>query len=173
MATQKTFSFHIRLGGNILHSVPKNNVTESEMYILSQIHGSDAIISPKEIGEVEVNERVLNFQLARNYGRKIVEASFGKPLLGFEEWLSNTIEQEEQQLMERMEARQQAASEDEAKATISAAKAAVKNSAKAQKKQAAAPAESTAGGEQQPAGEQQVDGEASQEGADAQTLSME
>jgi len=108
MAKMKTYNVNVRLGGNILHSVPRNNITERELYLLSQIHGSDAIVDQKEVSEIDVSEKILDFQLAREYGRGVVERNFSKALVGFDDWLAATMEKEEQALAERMEARSNA-----------------------------------------------------------------
>ena len=138
MAKMKTYNVNVRLGGNILHSVPRNNITERELYLLAQIHGSDAIINQVEVGEVDVNEKILDFQLAREYGRKVVETNFSKVLLGYDEWLVATIEQEEQSMYERMEARNEAANVIEAAKQAAETKPAKQTKANATKQTAPA-----------------------------------
>jgi hypothetical protein len=144
MAKMKTYNVNVRLGGNILHSVPRNNVTERELYLLSQIHGSDAIIGQVEVGEVDVTEKLLDFQLAREYGRRVVETHFSKALLGYDEWLVATVEQEEQALYDRMEARNEAANVVEAAKQAAETKPAKQTRANTTRQTPAPAAEQTA-----------------------------
>ncbi len=117
-----TYHCHVRLGGNILHTVPRFLVTEMELKLLRHIHGSDAVVDIKPAGETEVSERQELVRLARRYGpsendpnfadenqrrtgRQLVERCFGVKLDDFDDWLN-------EQLETRIQREQIAATED-------------------------------------------------------------
>jgi hypothetical protein len=101
----KLFNCNVRLGGNILHSVPKLNITEKELYLLRSIHGDDSIENPKVVGETDIDEHTHLFDLARVYGRERVEKVFHTVLTDFEAWLQNVMDTEEAEREERAKAR--------------------------------------------------------------------
>jgi hypothetical protein len=41
----------LRLGGSVLHTVPKDKVTPAEILVLQRIHGSDAVVDVRPAGE--------------------------------------------------------------------------------------------------------------------------
>jgi hypothetical protein len=81
----KLFNCNVRLGGNLLHSVPKIGITEKELYLLRAIHGDDSIDNPRPAGEADIDERDHLFELARAYGRPLVEKTFQTVLTNFDE----------------------------------------------------------------------------------------
>lgn len=117
-----TYHCQVRLGGNILHTVPRVHVTEMELKLLRHLHGADAVVDVKAAGETEVSERQELVRLARRYGpsendpnyadenarrtgRQLVERCFGVKLDDFDDWLNEQVER-------RIENEQIAASEE-------------------------------------------------------------
>jgi hypothetical protein len=118
----KLFNCNVRLGGNLLHSVPKIGITEKELYLLRAIHGDDSIENPRPAGEAEIEERAHLFELARVYGRPLVEKTFQTVLTNFDEWLQGILDAEEEEREERATVRK--STENKRKAEAAAAKAA-------------------------------------------------
>lgn len=52
----KTYNCAVRLGGNMLHDVGKENVTSREIQLLQHIHGADSVINIVEVGERDVTD---------------------------------------------------------------------------------------------------------------------
>jgi hypothetical protein len=97
----KLLNCTVRLGGNLLHSVPKERVSEREIMLLKHIHGSDAIVDLKHVGDIEVPVKDEYRRLARFYGLKNVEECFDVKLENFAEWLEEQLQNEEAQREER------------------------------------------------------------------------
>jgi len=103
--TIEVFDCNVRLGGNILHSVPRKGVTQREVNLLRTIHGSDAIIDLKAVDIVELTQpqlEELHMQLAREYGRAKVERAFGIILDRFDEWLASKLDEQANATEERI-----------------------------------------------------------------------
>ncbi len=107
MSTVKYYNCQVRLGGSLLHTVPKKRITGEEVRLLKHLHGDDSIVELKEVGAAtdETREEVLN-ALADSYssepdkrdGRKLVEKVFGVTLDDFDSWLmTKEIAEEERQ----------------------------------------------------------------------------
>lgn len=111
MSTVKYYNCQVRLGGSLLHTVPKTRITGEEVRLLKHLHGDDSIVELKEVGVAtdESRDEVLN-ALADSYssepdkrdGRKLVEKVFGISLNDFDSWLMNReIAEEERQEQQR------------------------------------------------------------------------
>jgi hypothetical protein len=117
----KLFNCNVRLGGNLLHSIPKLGITEKEMYLLRAIHGDDSIENIKQVGESDMEERPHLMSLARVYGKPIVEKTFTVILDGFEEWLQSVLDSETEEREEREAERRAEAEKNSRKAAEKAA----------------------------------------------------
>lgn len=73
----KLFNCLVRLGGSVLHEVPKYDVTDMEIRVLQSIHGSDAVTRIKTAGEVKRTDKEEASRLADEYGGKRVEEATG------------------------------------------------------------------------------------------------
>lgn len=92
------------------HTVPKENLTEKELFLLREIHGQDSVGDIVESGDVpEIDERFQLFSLAKAYGQKRVEEVFKKVLYGYEDWLMSQLAAEEEEMEQRARARQESA----------------------------------------------------------------
>jgi hypothetical protein len=126
----KLFNCNVRLGGNLLHSVPKIGITEKELYLLRAIHGDDSIDNPRPAGEADIDERDHLFELARAYGRPLVEKTFQTVLTNFDQWLQEILDDEEDAREERAQERKanEASRKNAAAAAAAAADAAAQAS---------------------------------------------
>lgn len=98
MDTIKFYNCQVRLGGSLLHTVPKKRISGEEVRLLRHLHGDDAIIELKEVAAKTETTRVdeLN-DLADRYsqdqakfdGRKLVEKVFSVTLDSFDSWLAD------------------------------------------------------------------------------------
>ena len=96
MSTVEYYNCQVRLGGSLLHTVPKSRITGEEVRLLKHLHGDDSIVELKKVGAAtdETREEVLK-ALADSYssepdkhdGRKLVEKVFGITLDDFDSWL--------------------------------------------------------------------------------------
>lgn len=93
----KLYDCRVRLGGNLLHDVPKVKISGKEIHLLKSIHGDDAIVGVSEKDDVQRDERDELFRLARIYGKKRVEDTFRTTLENFDEWLQDALSSEEEQ----------------------------------------------------------------------------
>jgi hypothetical protein len=90
----KLFNCQVRLAGNMLHSVPRYGISEREIRMLRSMHGDDAVVEVKEVGESDRSERDILNELAARYGRTRVEGLFGVSLDNFQEWLDSQLNDE-------------------------------------------------------------------------------
>lgn len=97
----KLLNCTVRLGGDLLHAVPKERISEREVMLLRHIHGSDAVVDLKQVGEIEIAAMDEYHRLARFYGVKKVEECFDVKLFNFQEWLENQLAAEDAQREER------------------------------------------------------------------------
>lgn len=97
----KLLNCTVRLGGDLLHAVPKERISEREVMLLRHIHGSDAVVDLKQVGDIEIAAMDEYHRLARFYGVKKVEECFDVKLFNFQEWLENQLAAEEAQREER------------------------------------------------------------------------
>lgn len=106
MESVKVYDCTVRLGGGLLHTVPKSRISAQEIRLLKHIHGDDAIVGVKELGHLDgwtVNEELNS--LAERYsqepdkrdGVKMVEKVFGVVLSDFDSWLLAREEERERQ----------------------------------------------------------------------------
>lgn len=104
----KQYNATLRHAGEIHHEILLSEVTDKEVRLLRDIHGSDAVVNIREVGEVERDERQEFFRLVEKYGsredmgavermRKRVEKLFNVELDGFDDWLQHKIDQSEQE----------------------------------------------------------------------------
>ena len=94
----EVYNCRVRLGGSLLHEVPKERISGEEVRLLRHIHGDDAIVDLRELGTLEgyTRDEELN-SLADRFaqeadkrdGRKLVEKVFGVSLDDFDRWLLN------------------------------------------------------------------------------------
>jgi hypothetical protein len=82
----------VRLGGNLMQTVPKHNVTQPEIRLLRAIHGADGVADIGQFGEDARDERTVHLELAREYGRARVEKTLGVSLDDFDEWLEQQLQ---------------------------------------------------------------------------------
>ena len=113
----KVYNCQVRLGGNILHSVPKIRISGEEIRLLKSLHGDDAIHEVREIGTLDGWSRTQELNdLADRYssdpdridGRKLIEKVFGITLDSFDDWLMNkeiaeSVRQDEAQALQQIE----------------------------------------------------------------------
>jgi hypothetical protein len=106
----------VRLGGNMLHTVPKTGINAWEVRLLAHIHGgNDAIADRKKVGIVTIADRQAEyFRLARTYGSKAVQKVFpDADFLDYESWLNQQVAAEEEQREDASRVRQQHAIRDQ------------------------------------------------------------
>lgn len=70
---------NVRIGGSVLHVVPKQDVTPAEIIVLQQIHGTDAVqdVRPKRMDKRSHTEEF--DRLRRTYGRNGLQSVDGEP----------------------------------------------------------------------------------------------
>ena len=105
MDTIKLYNCVVRLGGSLLHTVPKRHISGEEVRLLRHLHGDDAIVEIKEIAAQTETLRAdeLN-DLADRYsqeptkfdGRKLIEKVFNVTLDSFDKWLADKEDAENQ-----------------------------------------------------------------------------
>jgi hypothetical protein len=83
----KAYRIEVRLGSNLLQTVPLSGVSAQRIRILRTIHGDDAVVSIKESGRLDWTEDEELKYLAADYGRRKVETVFSCVLDGFDAWL--------------------------------------------------------------------------------------
>jgi len=92
----KMYSCVVRLGGSLLHTVPKDLVSGEEIRMLKHIHGDDSIANLKEVGVLEGLTRdeelrsladKFSQEADKRDGRALVEKIFGVTLTDFDDWL--------------------------------------------------------------------------------------
>lgn len=107
--TIKLYNCVVRLGGSLLHTVPKKRISGEEVRLLRHLHGDDAIDALKEVAATTetTREEELN-DLADRYsqdqtkfdGRRLVEKVFSVTLSSFDNWLAekeaNEVARQEQ-----------------------------------------------------------------------------
>lgn len=90
-----------------LMTVPKERITENELALLRGIHGAKNIVSIKEVGEIDREQRTDLLMLARAYGDSnelepvtgpaLIRKFFQVDLHEFAEWLTHTLDEEEEE----------------------------------------------------------------------------
>jgi len=73
----QTANIMVALGGDKGTTVPKYNVTASEIAVLRAIHGADAVTDVEPVGEIERPHREEIARLTREYGRARVPDANG------------------------------------------------------------------------------------------------
>jgi hypothetical protein len=120
------FNCEVRHGGDVMHSLAKECVSLREIRLLKSIHGSDAVVNVKDIGEREIDEQEEAYELALRYsktmnprhGVALVERVLNVDMSGFDAWMRDREAFAE---LERKEKRDKAQQES---ARFSAARAA-------------------------------------------------
>ena len=95
----KTYNITVRLAGDIMFTVAKENVTARTIALLQKIHGVGGVVDIKETGTVMLNATEHYYELALDYsktlnpahGLKQVEQTFGVNLVGFTNWYNNRM----------------------------------------------------------------------------------
>lgn len=73
----KLYNCQVRLSGNINHTVPRFACTEHEILVLRNLHGNDAIVNIKQVGDdTERSESSEYRRLATAYGQDKIENLF-------------------------------------------------------------------------------------------------
>ena len=90
----KTYNCTLRLGGNMLQTLPKVGITAFEMRLLRSIHGDDSVTEPQESDEIDRDEDAEYRMLAARYGRGRVEQLFRVSLEDFDQWLDDKLASE-------------------------------------------------------------------------------
>lgn len=93
----KVYDCEVRHGGNLLHSIPRQAATQREIKLLRHIHGDDAVVGVKEVGESAINTEEELYELAVRYsktsnpahGRRLVENVFHVELTRFPQFLAD------------------------------------------------------------------------------------
>ncbi len=79
--TMQHYKALVRLAGNILHEVPKDNLTAPEIILLRFIHGDDAVVSIKKFSpsgkKNKVNQKQETERLKMKYGEQKFSQVFG------------------------------------------------------------------------------------------------
>lgn len=92
----KFYNCMVRLGGSLLHTVPKQRISGEEVRLLRHLHGDDAIVELREVGiaqdwsrneELNVLADRYSSEPDKKDGRKLVEKVFGTSLDDFDSWL--------------------------------------------------------------------------------------
>lgn len=107
----KFYNCQVRLGGSLLHTVPKTRISGEEVRILRSLHGDDSIVELREVGRADdkwTRAEELN-SLADRYssepdkrdGRRLVEKVFGLTLDDFDSWLMDKEIAEEARMDEQ------------------------------------------------------------------------
>lgn len=71
------FNCKVRLNGNVLHEVPRLEVSAAEVILLQHIHGNDAVVGLKHINDDQRTNSFERNRLAEIYGEKRVKEVFG------------------------------------------------------------------------------------------------
>ena len=128
-----TIALSVDISGRPLHTTSLKGISEMEVAILQATHEHERVTDLKVVGEEERDKRMEMFKLARKYGNQagifnnvgvaLIEKTFSTKLVGFDDWLANQEEFEEQQ---REEARMQREAEAAVPAPVVAPAASVK-----------------------------------------------
>ena len=73
----KLFNCNVRIGGNVLHDVPKYSISEMAIRVLQAMHGDDAVVNIKASGDADRTEKDEASILADAYGPKLVSEVSG------------------------------------------------------------------------------------------------
>lgn len=118
-AKVELFDATLRLGGNLLHTLARKSITGKEITLLKAMHGNDAVVDVKKVGDTELDDREELFQLVRKYdtssglltnsegtriiGRRLVERVFSVTLHDYDIWLEEQTQLEQMEREERAE----------------------------------------------------------------------
>lgn len=114
----KVYTCEVRHGGNIMHSQPKDGVTNREIRVLRAIHGDDGVVNVKETGEREVDQTEEAYELALKYakssqrpkqGARLIERVLNVNMDGFDKWLTERRQFEDMLREERLQESQREA----------------------------------------------------------------
>lgn len=72
------YDCQVRHAGNMLHTIPKKDVTDPEIMILKHLHGGDAVVDIKPRKNDRRAHREEIDRLKRIYGLKAFHAVFGE-----------------------------------------------------------------------------------------------
>lgn len=87
------YNCRVRLGGNVLHDVPRTEISEKEIHLLRDLHGADAVFDMRKVATIVRDEADELMELAKTYGRPKVEACFKVKLDGFDTWMQRQREE--------------------------------------------------------------------------------
>lgn len=79
----KHYNCRVRLGGSVLHEVPKQNVSEIEINLFRAIHGQDAVVGIKRHCETTISTEDELRRLGDIYKDAVVEKALGVKILRF------------------------------------------------------------------------------------------
>lgn len=79
----KYFNCRVRLGGSVLHEVPKQNVSEIEINLFRAIHGPDSVVGIKRHCETAISQEDELRRLGDIYGDPVVEKALGVKIVRF------------------------------------------------------------------------------------------
>lgn len=79
----KHYNCRVRLGGSVLHEVPKQNVSEIEINLFRAIHGQDAVVGIRRHCETTISTEDELRRLGDIYKDKVVEKALGVKILRF------------------------------------------------------------------------------------------
>lgn len=72
----KLYDCRVRLAGLVHHEVPKFAATEKEIVLLRGLHGADAVVGIKSVGDATRTDDSEHQRLASIYGAELVENIF-------------------------------------------------------------------------------------------------
>lgn len=107
----KLYRCWCRHGGEMLHEIPVYGASARELQLLRAIHGDDALVRIEDDGTAIVDERDEMFKLVRKYphplgasaSRLRIEKLLNVSLHGYEEWLTQQTDAEEEARNRRMD----------------------------------------------------------------------
>lgn len=79
----KHYNCRVRLGGSVLHEVPKQNVSEIEINLFRAIHGPDAVVGIKMLVETNASQEDELRRLGDIYTDKVIEKALGVKIMRF------------------------------------------------------------------------------------------
>ncbi len=68
----------VRLGGNVIHEVPRTNLTAPEVVVLQAIHGGvEAVVNIEPVRSGKIDMNMERDRLIQKYSPKVVSEVFG------------------------------------------------------------------------------------------------
>lgn len=119
--TLELFDCRVIHGGYKDHEIPKYGITATEIRLLRAMHGEESVrdneIKPHMVAgkhaTIEVDPKMELFDLARRYAntadpmsaKKAIEKAFGTTLIGYDKWVAEVIDSEQNARDEEMRTR--------------------------------------------------------------------